>query len=256
MLKNSILLFVMLSGLAISCGGDGEGHPGYFDYIVFNGEAPPIDGQIQRAPNATVKVYQSAQAWLDGQAPLKTFTTNAQGEILRANDKFPDGSVAYAESGSLNNWPEFLRNPLSEDPNYPDRRTGGSTLYETFMQNFLANETKIYLLTDLWVNGSSVFGSVADCSKDNFLKLKRNGDVLYSEGTDVCAGKEATTDFELIHNSVNQTAIVSMHSRIFYDVYIYWADVNNRIYIKTDFTEIWFKVNVGSNEQISIYTRQ
>lgn len=261
MLRKSTYLLLTLLLVTAACGDDGEGSPGFFDYIVFQGEAPPINNQMQRAPNATVKVYASAQAWLDGEAPLKTYTANSQGEVFRqseASDKFPNGAVVYAELEAANNWPVFLSQPLEEhDPGMPDYKSGSATLYNTFMNDFLNAASKSFLLTDLRVNNVSIFESVADCSKDNFLRLKKDGNLFYSEGANVCAGKTATANYEIIipQSKIN-APIITLNSTVLYDFGVIWADVNNKIYIKQDFTQIWFKTNEGINEYISIYTRQ
>jgi hypothetical protein len=168
-MKKIYLLFLLA---LVACGDDGEGKMRTFNFTVFDGEASPVNGSQPTIQGATVKVYASAQAWYNGDAPLKTYTTDSKGRIENF-DVYDFGAIAYAESGSNNNWPQFVTDTnLNPDiSGTPDVLVGSGTLYNTFLANFESVKTKSYLLSDVRVNAVSIFGSVSACSKDNFIKL-------------------------------------------------------------------------------------
>lgn len=247
-LKNWYVAAMLLAVAA--CGDDGEGEQRTFSYTVYNGEL-----NNEPAAGATIEVYTTAQAWLDGDSPLKTMTVNTNGRI-DTFDKFPSTAVVYAESGVYNNWPGFLTAVLSEDPNLVGTLAGGSPVYDSFFQFFEGVSGKTFLISDVLVNGVSIFNSVSVCSKDNFLMLRRDANLVYNEGADVCAGKTAMQEFPMIIFPKNQTTPVIINSTSFYRFATSWTEVENYVYVKTDFTQVWFKTNDGGNENISIYTKQ
>lgn len=236
--------------LAVACGDEED--PDIFHFTVYNGESNDGSGGYLRAAGATVNIYAAPEAWLDGQDPIKTYTANAQGE-MRGKDKFPDGAVPYVESGSLNNWPGFLYRPLQPNPNIADAKAGSASLFNTLMDDFMSVSNKSYLLTDLRVNGVSIFDAVSDCSEDNFLRLEKDGNLFFSEGSLVCEDAVATAQYNILHPSAKSMITIT---NSFYVLGISWADVNNLIYIKTDFSEINFKTMEGPNEVVSVYTKQ
>jgi hypothetical protein len=252
----SYFLIILLASTACS-DGDGDGKRRTFSFSVFDGEAPPVDGHGQSAGGATIKVYSSAQAWIDGTAPLKTFTVNADGRI-ETFDRFEEGNVVYAESGAYNNWPQFLTqaNLFPDFDNTPNVLVGSATVYNTFLSKFTAIDGKSFLLTDVRINGSSVFESVAACSKDNFLKLTLGAKLVYSEGANVCTDEEALQEFTMeIPNSTTFAGELILNGNAFYQFYTPWATVANNVLVRKDFSEVWFKVNDG-NETITVYTKQ
>jgi hypothetical protein len=250
--KNWYVAAILLAVTA--CGDDGEGEQPTFYYSVFNGELPTVNNEQQPAAGATIKVYATAQAWLDGDSPLKTMTVNSKGRI-DTFDKFPSTAVVYAESGVYTNWPGFLTAGLNEDPNLVGTLAGGSSVYDSFFQLFEGVSGKSFLISDVLVNGVSVFNSVSACSKDNFLMLRRDANLVYNEGADVCVGKTALQEFPMNIFPKSQTTPVIINSTSFYRFTTSWAEVENYVYVKTDFTQVWFKTNDG-NENIVIYTKQ
>lgn len=254
-MKIKIWIFIVLLGF-LACGDDGEGTPPAFGYIVYDGEAPPVNNMIRRSSFANVKAYSSAEAWLNGDAPIKSFTVNDEGEY-ESEEVFPLSAVFYVENGAYNNWPHFLNEQLNEDPNITDRYTGTTTVFNTLKDQFLSVNSKIFLISDVLVNSVSVFGSVSDCSKDNYIQLTKNAKLIYSEGSSVCEGKSASQTYGLyLTQSLDDAMLETISGAYCYMVYVPWADVENYVFIKTDFTKIYFRVNVGGDEHVTVYTAQ
>jgi hypothetical protein len=245
-----LLLLLMVAG----CGDDGLGKTPLFGYSANNGEAPlPNDGVP--VSGATVKAYSTAQDWIDGNTPLKTFTTDSKGRV-ESNDVFPATAVFFTESGAMNNWPVFLSQTMNTDPNIPDRRTAYATLYNTLMQNFITASGKTYLISDVLVNGVSVFASVDACSKDNYITLTKDAKLKYYEGANVCVGKSPlqTFDIPMIMGTKGANE-ATVNGVIAWGLFTVWPDAGNMVYIKKDFTQILFQVNNG-NVNVTVYTLQ
>lgn len=247
-MKKIQLLFLLA---LFACGDDGEGKMRTFNFAVFDGEAAPVNGSQPTIQGATVKVYASAQAWYDGDAPLKTYTTNSKGRIENF-DEYDFGVVAYAESGSYNNWPQFITEPnLNPDiSGTPDVLVGSGTLYNTFLSDFEAVKNKNYLLTDVRVSGASVYGSVSVCSKDNRIKIEKNLKLIFSEASNVCDGAIASQEFNIFMFTGSKTNFISNTLAGYYEFNTNWTDAGNKLYIKTNFSELRFIV--GSTE--TVYT--
>ncbi len=237
--KSSLLLLLF----AMACG---EEKLRTFEFDVRSAENT-VNGQAQTVAGATVKVYSSVQAWLDGAAPLKTFTTDDKGSI-RTFDKFDLSAVAYAEHGNWNNWPDLLTYPSFFLDNDGVIR-GSARIGNSFLSDFESVKNKTYLISDVQVNGSSIFNNVSDCSKDNFVKLQINGKFLYSEGADICEEGTASHEYDLISLDLKSNAALNNG---YYELTTDWADVNYRIYINSAFSQIEFRV---SNAK-TIYTLQ
>ena len=255
--RKSYLIFLLL--VIASCGDNGNGKSSNtFQYTVMLGDAPQVNGQPQRAPGATIKVYTSGQAWFDGTAPLKTLTVDANGQVESA-DKFTLGNVVLAESGTLNNWPNFLFNPtLNEDPNLPGRLTGGVQIYDSFLSLFEGVSGKSFILSDVKLNGNSIFSNVSACSKDNFIKLQKNTKILVSEGASICSGQVASEEFTLIipyTKSLATTRVIN--ATTLYEFSCNWTNAEGKVYVKPDFTQVWISTYGGTaNQTVSIYTKQ
>lgn len=237
-----------------ACGDDGSGSTPLFGYTVNDGEAPPVANANVPAVGATVEVYSSAQSWVDGGASIKTFTIDSKG-IYESNDTFSSTSVFFAKSGAYNNWPMFLTAQLINDPNIPDRFAGYTTVYNTFMQNFLTVSGKTFLLSDVIVNGVSVFANVDACSKDNYVKLTKDAKILYNEGASVCAGKTPSQEHLIPMTMGTKSASEgTVNGVIVWGLSVpTWNDVANMVYIKKDFTQIMFRDN---NQNVTVYTLQ
>jgi hypothetical protein len=244
------LLFLLA---LIACGDDGEGKMRTFNFTVFDGEASPVNGSQPTIQGATVKVYASAQAWYNGDTPLKTYTTDSKGRIENF-DVFDFGAIAYAENGSYNNWPQFINdtNLNPDNSGTPGLLAGSAMLYNTFLADLEAVKTKNYLLTDVRVNTVSIFGSVATCSKDNFIKLQKNLKLIFSEAANICASASATQEFDIYLFTGTKTNFISNSMAGHYEFNTNWTDTANKLYVKTDFSMLRFKV--GDTE--TIYTLQ
>ncbi len=248
------VIFLLL--VMVACKKDELGERTFY-FNVSDGEAPLSNGQTARSAGATIKVYSSAQAWVDGVTPLKTMTVDANGAISTF-DKFALGNVVYAENGSLNNWPSFIKYAnLNEDPNLKGTLEGGTTVYSSFLSSFEEVSGKSFVLSDVRVNNISVFGNVSVCSKDNFLKLQKNLKLVFNEGTNVCVGQTASQEFDF--NFVNPSKLQAIPTTIngisVYEFSIVFPGSNNILYVKTDFTQVLFK-GISANQEISIYTKQ
>jgi hypothetical protein len=253
-MKIKIWYLVFLLALA-ACKDDGSGATPVFGYIVLNGEAPLPNNGVP-VSGATVKAYNSAQNWIDGNAPIKTFTVDSKG-MFESNDVFSTNAVFYSESGAMNNWPVFLSAQLNNDPNIPNRYSGNATLFNTLMQDFITVSGKTFLLSDVLVNGVSVFASVDACSKDNYVTLTKDAKIIYNEGASVCAGKSPSQTFDIpMLNGTKGATETTVNGVIVWGLSIpTWTEAGNMVYIKKDFTQIMFKVNNG-NENVTVYTLQ
>jgi len=242
-----VFLFILAS-----CGkDDGLGSKSFY-FSTYNGEAGIFNDQYYSLPNASVKAYSSAQSWLDGDAPILIFTTDSKGEYA-ANDKIAPGTVFFAEGMTFNNWPLLLSAELyvGDDGSV----SGSAILYNTFFQNFSAVSGKNFLISDVLVNGVSVFASADACSKDNFIQLTKDAKIVYNEGANVCTGKSTSQKFDIStgkksasETTVNGIAVWGLNVPA-------WTEVGGMVYIKKDFTQIMFKVNNG-NEYVTVYTLQ
>jgi hypothetical protein len=256
MILKKISLFLLL--VLFACGDDGEGKRRTFTFVVYDGEIGSGGSVAIPLAGATVEVYSSVQAWLDEQAPLKTFATNTKGAVSTF-DIFPVGSVVFAEKGIYNNWPTFINNPnLNPDiSGIPDVLGGSATVFDSFLSDFESVKDKHYLLTDVRVNNVSTFNAVSACSKDNFIKLQRNAKFLYSESTDVCSGATASQEYDLTFggNTRDDAATAIINSTQLYQFNTNFPTANGYIYVKPDFSQIWFYES-GLNETVTIYTKQ
>lgn len=238
-----------------ACADDGLGKTPVFGYIVLDGEAPLVNNETARASDATVKAYSSAQAWINGEAPIKTFITDSKG-MYESEDVFSSSAVFYAESGAMNNWPVFLTAQLNNDPNIPDRYSGYATVLNTFMQDFVNASGKTFLISDVLVNGVSVFSSADACSKDNFVQLTKDAKILNNEGANLCSGKSQSQEHAIPMAMGKKGATeTTINGVIVWGLSTTWPEVENMFYIKKDFTQIMFKVNNG-NEYVTVYSLQ
>ncbi|HUX97519.1 MAG TPA: hypothetical protein VMV47_17430 [Bacteroidales bacterium] len=246
------LLFLLVLA---ACKDDGSGSTPLFGYYVMNGEATPMANEGVPAAGATVEVYSSAQSWIDGGTSIKTFTTDSKG-MYESNESFSSTSVFFAKSGAYNNWPMFLTAQLNSDPNIIGRFTGNSTVFNTLLQNFETVSGKTFLFSDVLVNGVSVFANVDACSKDNYVKLTKDAKIIYNEGVSVCTGKSPSQTYDIQMTMGTKAASEgSVNGAIVWGLAIPWTEVGNMVYIKKDFTQIFFRVNNG-NDNVTVYTLQ
>jgi hypothetical protein len=204
-------------------------------------------------PNVTVQAYSSVQAWVDGNTPLLTFTTDSKGKYA-SNDIVPAGTVFYAESELYNDWPGFYTAVLF---NGEGNTSGSAFLYLSHLQNFEAVSGKNFLITDLLVNGVSAFASASACSKDNYITLTKDLKLILNEGANVCSGATAMQEFAMVGvGPVKNTSETTINGIIVYQFSIPWTEVGNVVYIKKDFTKLMFRQFSSPNEYISVYTLQ
>jgi hypothetical protein len=249
-MKIKVWYFLFLLLLA-ACKNDNNSR--LFWYNVNDGEAQLIANTSVPSVGATVEVYSSAQAWIDGAASIKTFTTGSKGSY-ESNDVFSSNAVFFAKNGTSNNWPYFLSDQLKSDPNIAGGFSGYTAIYNTFMQNFATASGKTYLLSDVRVNTVSIFANVSACSKDNYITLTKDAKIIYSEGANVCAGKTPTQTFVLsLINGTHAASETTINGVIVWRFNVTWPDVQNTVYIKKDFSQILFSDNI---QTVTIYTLQ
>lgn len=249
-MKRIIWSFVALLPLATvaltGCSSDSEKIPTLTIYTT-DQDGNPISG-------VTVGVYSSTQSWLDGDAAVFTFTSDAQG-TAESFDEIPSDFIVFAEKADLNNWPEPLsRNNIMTDPN-----RGGLEAHATVRASFLADlqtaKGKHYLLTDVIINNESAFSSVDECSKDNFFTVGLDEVMHYSEGASVCDGEPASQDFNLTLPVKDDGSLVSFQNTVAYPAHADWSGVSG-VYIPKDFGKMFVQTDANSGNAVLVFTRQ
>jgi hypothetical protein len=239
-MKTSIISVALLL-LITACGDDGVGNPKFSSFVTDG--VNPIDG-------ASIEIYPSIQNWINGDSPTKTYTTNAKG-LVETNDQYTGAEFAYIEKGNLNNWPASVSESLTPDTAIPGRFNCNATLYNTFLQDFEAVNGKSFLLTDVTVNGSSIYSTVSACSKDNFIRLTKESKFIYSEGANICPGKTATSTHDVfvpVEKPIGTTPIHNFQTN--------WSEITNGLFVFAGFNQIQTQENVSGNLVVSTYTLQ
>ena len=221
-----------------------------FFYSTYNGE---VDESSYPMPGVTVKAYSSSEAWYNNDAPIKTFTTDSEGKYI-STDKFYDGTVFFAEELNYNNWPRFL----SDDLNFQDDGTlsAGALLYVSFLQDIESVSDKTFLISDVLLNDVSMFSSISDCSKDNYIMLSKDLKLMYNEGSDVCDGQSQQVEYDINITRVNNTTEVYLNNHNTWQFGTNWDDAGYNAYITKDFTKIMFKTYTDQGDLISVYSLQ
>jgi hypothetical protein len=75
---------------------------------------------------------------------------------------------------------------------------------------------------------------------------------VFSEAVNVCAGASVTQEFDIYIFTGTKTNFVSNSVAGHYEFNTNWTDAGNKVYVKTDFSQLRF--NVGDTE--TIYTLQ
>ncbi len=257
------LYVIFLLSILLACSKNEEAPKAItFFFEVFNIDEPTVNGQYPPVSGASVKVYATQQSWLDGGAPIKTFTTNSKGQI-ESFDKFTNDNLFFVESGNLNNWPDALSALLYAIPGIPGAASnpgamqGSANIRETFLSLFEGVSGKSFLLSDVRQNNISIFGNVSSCSKDNFIKLQKNAKLLYSEGASVCSGIAASQEFPLTGFIGKKLSTpVTINGTSLNEFSATWPEASNKVYVTMDFSQVWTKENVNGNIVVSIYTKQ
>jgi hypothetical protein len=249
-MKTKIWYLLFLLAFA-ACKNDDNGSKSFY-FSTYNGEIGPVNNVNTPMPNVTVKAYSSVQAWVDGNTPLLTFTTDSKGEYA-SNEIVPVGTVFYAESGLYNDWPGFYTTELYSGEG---NTSGSAFLYLSHLQNFEAVSGKNFLITDLLVNGVSAFTSASACSKDNYIRLTKDPKLTLNEGATLCSGATAIQEFVMSVSAIKYSSETTINGIIVYQFSIPWTDVENVVFIKKDFTKIMFRQYSSSNEYITVYTLQ
>ncbi|HNP18923.1 MAG TPA: hypothetical protein PKL31_10850 [Fulvivirga sp.] len=249
-----VTLVTSLMAVAGCSSDDGEGTPEKFAFTVLNGEnsdpstgASPIEG-------ATVEVYSSRDSYFNGDSPLKTLTTGADG-VARSNDAFPSTAVVYAESGNFNNWPNI--NELTADPGIEGRFQGSAVVYLSFKTDFENIQNINFVISDVFFGDVSTFSALADCSKDNYVTLTRGNEYTYSEGSNVCSGLSGG-DYTISGlGSKNQTNEETLAGIACYQFITDWSNTYSSIYIAQDFSKILIKDfdNNSAKTTITVYSK-
>ena len=239
------LFFLLVFAACDNSDGDGASLFYFGAYDGTNANAP--------IPGATVKVYSSAQAWVNGDTPYKTFTTDSKG-LYRSNDVFPTTAVFFTEFGELNNWPEFLTYQ-------PQIQTDGSisvypSLNHTFLQDFLAISGKTFLISDVLVGDVSIFANLSECSKDNFVTITKENKLIYNEGASVCVDRNQVEEYDISVTYVGQTSEIYMNYDMTWQFSNNWAEASNLMYINKNFNKIMFKAWSEPGQPVIVYTLQ
>lgn len=235
MKKALILIFV---GTFFSCNKE---HPKTtFDLTVNNGTGVPVAG-------ATLRIFASESDYFSG-IVKETFTTDNNGVFSTTSSEYQDKQFyAEAEKNGILSWPATAVKgqgniiKLSNDYSFYNDLVG-----------------KQWKLSNVTIDGASVWNSVSDCSKDDYIIFQKNLKTIYNQAANVCAGASATieTTFYLpsSKNEINAFNSLSVFrigvpggGLVFNDYSL--------LYVTTNFTVVILVGNTSGKQVVNYFTK-
>ena len=233
------------------------------DYLYDQG----IVGNIGIA-NASVKIYTNKTCWQNedssDQCLVAEGITDTKGKLVVEG---LDVDLAYVveiqTENSLNNWSNNIREMEIRDWANEDGYGGYQASYTNDypLDIIVRYSPMAYLIkasqwkiTDFKLNGTSQWGSVSDCTKDNYLTFDRDLNWNYSEGADICTpSTESSGTFNWISNQ-------STSSEFLEDYYVSMATLTGSAGfsggpINVTEKSLTITSSVGGNTVESIFTR-